>query len=289
LAAIKTAIDAKDGSNNGTAIDTVQELQAIVSLYRINDYADNDSTNPAPSIQDYKSVVLLTTGGKLSDAFDSDNNYLLSYNDAVKTKSNGSNHDTFADYSAIKSVVLSYNTILKYADGDRFVAADIAPDKALKLQDLFNVGLGNGWSSEQKTKVLGDGDVSTSAKVQGKTFEVDNNFDLFADVIGGKTKDQVNSIKELNDLANIVSRVIELESKDTTGTTTYDSLVAGRLTIAEFQSLGLDVSLLNSVSGQVQTNRLYSVYDSIINTDTDAIKNLLTLQAYINKTSGINA
>jgi len=61
------------------------------------------------------------------------------------------------------------------------------------------------------------------------------------------------------------------------------------LTIAEFQSLGLDVSLLNSVSGQVQTNRLYSVYDSIINTDTDAIKNLLTLQAYINKTSGINA
>ena len=294
LAGIKKAIDLADFTNTpaakiGEPIDSVQELQAIVSMYRINDYADNDSTNPAPSIQDYKSVVLGAAGGKLSDAFDSDNNYLLSYNDAVKTKSNGSNHDTFADYLAIKSMVLSYNTILKYADGDRFVAADIAPDKALKLQDLFNVGLGNGWSSEQKTKVLGDGDVSILANVQGKTFEVANNFDLFADVIGGKTKDQVNSIKELNDLANIVSRVIELESKDTTGTTTYDSLVAGRLTIAEFQSLGLDVSLLNAVSGQVQTNRLYSVYDSIINTDTDAIKNLLTLQAYINKTSGINA
>ena len=46
LAGIKKAIDTADAANNGAAIDTVQELQAIVSMYRINDYADNNNTNP---------------------------------------------------------------------------------------------------------------------------------------------------------------------------------------------------------------------------------------------------
>jgi hypothetical protein len=261
-------------------IDTVQELQAIVSLYRINQYADNDTTNPSPSIADYQAVVL-GAGGKLTDVISSDNNYLAAYSDAVKTKTNGTSPGSFT-VAEVKSMVLSYNTILNMADAN---PNNNASSTAPSLQDLLNVGLGNGWSDTKKTDVLG----GASNGIEDKTFEKSNNLSLFTDVIGGKTKDQVNTIDKLNNLATIVSKVIELESKSTTGVAIYDSLTGGRLTITDFQSLGLDVTELNRYSGSIQTNRLYAVFDNIINANTDAISSLQALQGYINNTSGINS
>jgi hypothetical protein len=282
LAAIKKAIDVADSANNGSAIDTVHELQAIVSLYRINQYADNDTTNPSPSIADYQAVVL-GAGGKLTDVISSDNNFLAAYSDAVKTKTNGTSPGSFT-VAEVKSMVSSYNTILNMADGN---PNNNASSTSPSLQDLLNVGLGNGWSDTKKKAVLGD--ASNGSTVDDKTFEKPNNLSLFTDVIGGKTKDQVNTIDKLNNLATIVSKVIELESKSTTGVAIYDSLTGGRLTITDFQSLGLDVTELNRYSGQVQTNRLYAVFDNIINANTDAISGLQALQGYINNTSGINS
>lgn len=280
LAAIKKAIDVADSANDGRAIDTVHELQAIVSLYRINQYADNDTTNPSPSIADYQAVVL-GAGGKLTDVISSDNNYLAAYSDAVKTKTNGTSPGSFT-VAEVKSMVLSYNTILNMADAN---PNNNASSTAPSLQDLLNVGLGNGWSDTKKTDVLG----GASNGIEDKTFEKSNNLSLFTDVIGGKTKDQVNTIDKLNNLATIVSKVIELESKSTTGVAIYDSLTGGRLTITDFQSLGLDVTELNRYSGSIQTNRLYAVFDNIINANTDAISSLQALQGYINNTSGINS
>lgn len=282
VAGIKKAIDVADSANDGSAIDTVQELQAIVSLYRINDYADNDTYNPSPSIADYQAVVL-GAGGKLTDVISSDNNYLTAYTDAVKTKTNGLSHDTFTD-AAIKSLVSSYNTILSMADGN---PNNNASATAPSLQDLLNVGLGNGWTAEKKLTVLGNS--SNGSTVEDKTFEKANNLSLFADVIGGRSKDQVNSIDKLNNLATIVNKIIQLESLSATGVASYDSLSGGRLTISDFQSLGLDVTELNRYSGTVQTNRLYAVFDNIINANTDAISSLQALQGYINNTSGINS
>jgi len=58
LSAMRKAIDTADASNDGKALNTVLALQAIVSMYRINDYADNESLNPTPSLWDYQAVVV---------------------------------------------------------------------------------------------------------------------------------------------------------------------------------------------------------------------------------------
>jgi hypothetical protein len=83
-------------------------------------------------------------------------------------------------------MVLSYNTILNMADAN---PNNNASSTAPSLQDLLNVGLGNGWSDTKKKAVLGD--ASNGSTVDDKTFEKPNNLSLFTDVIGGKTKDQV--------------------------------------------------------------------------------------------------
>ena len=293
LSGIKTAIDTADSATPvaeiGTKINEVKELQAIVSLYRINDYAVDDTINPLPTLADYQAILANQGGSLLSNGLNAN---LSSYNDAVRTEPLVSNnHTTFTEVQ-MKDLIVSFDKILKYADGDMYSALDPAPT----LADLTNIGLGNGWTDAQKKFVSGD-QINTPP-VHSGTLKMPNNLALFVDVIGGKTKDQVNTIKELNDLANIVSRIIQLENQDLTGKDTseskqavYDNLAGGRLTISDFQSLGLDVTELNRYSGQVQTNRLYSVYDRIIDhaNNTDTINSLSTLQDYINRTSGINA
>jgi hypothetical protein len=274
---VRKAIDMADSANDGQAIDTVQELQAIVSLYRVNDYADNESLNPVPTLVDYQ-ALLIKASGKLTDVMTNDANYLAAYNDAVKSKPNGSAHDTFTE-AQIKNMVLSFNTILNEADGDKsqdLTALD--PGKS----DYENVGLGNG--SIFKTNL--DAMLNNAGSVS-----------LLTDVIGGKTKDQVNSTKELNDLGLIVSRIQELVDKNPTSNlvaqkndTIYDSITNGRLTVKDFQDLGLDVANFTSVSGDVLTHRVNAVMDSIFSLSTMAdLDSLSKLQKYITNTSGINS
>jgi len=276
LSAMRKAIDTADASNDGKALNTVLALQAIVSMYRINDYADNESLNPTPSLWDYQAVVV-NKGHQLTDVVAFDGNYLQAYTDAVNSKPNGSAHDTFTD-TQLTDMVLSFNTILNEADGDK--TTDLTPIDPVKA-DYVNVGLGNG------SNVKADID---------KMVTDDHLVKLFTDVIGGKSKDQVNTLKELNDLAAILSRIQQLVDKTPTPSkaqnddANYDTITNGRLTVKDFQDLGLDVSNFLSVSGSVQTHRINSVMDNFIAlNDTAVIDQLRTLQSYINSTAGINA
>lgn len=277
VAAVRKALDTADSSNDGTAIDTVMELQAIVSLYLVNEHALNDVVNPAPTLADYQ-AIMVKQGGKLTDVVTYDGSYLAAYNDAVKTKPTVANVDTFAQQ--IKNMVLSFNTILNEADGDK--TTDLTPTDPTKA-DFENVGVGNGVEDEFQPgiqAVLNDA----------------NLVKLFADVVGAKSKDQVNSIKELNELAVILSRIDQLVDQTPTANSAqkddanYNNIIGGRLTVKDFQDLGLDTTYLTNVSGTVQNNRINSVMDKFIAlNDTSAIDNLLQLQSYINSTSGINA
>jgi len=278
LAAVRKALDTADSSNDGAAIDTVVKLQAIISRYLVNEYAVNDVVNPAPTLADYQ-AIMVKQGGKLTDVVTYDGSYLTAYNDAVKAKPTVANVDTFNEQQ-IKNMVLSFNTILNEADGDK--TTDLTTTDPTKA-DFENVGLGNGV------------EVNLQPGVQAVLNDA-NLVKLFADVVGAKSKDQVNSIKELNDLAVILSRIDQLVDQTPTANsaqkddTNYNNIIGGRLTVKDFQDLGLDTSYLTNVSGTVQNNRINSVMDKFIAlNDTSAIDNLLQLQSYINSTSGINA
>jgi hypothetical protein len=278
LAAVRKEIDMADNNSDGSAIDTVLELQEIVSMYLVNEYAVNDVVNPAPTLADYQ-AIMVKQGGKLTDVVTHDGSYLAAYNDAVKAKPTVANVDTF-NAQQIKNMVLSFNTILNEADGDK--TTDLTTTDPTKA-DFENVGLGNGV------------EVNLQPGVQAVLNDA-NLVKLFADVVGAKIKDQVNSIKELNDLAVILSRIDQLVDQTPTANsaqkddTNYNNIIGGRLTVKDFQDLGLDTSYLTNVSGTVQNNRINSVMDKFIAlNDTSAIDNLLQLQSYINSTSGINA
>ena len=93
-----------------------------------------------------------------------------------------------------------------------------------------------------------------------------------------------------------VSRIQELVGKTPSSnmaqkdSANYDSITSGRLTVKDFQDLGLDVGNFTSVSGDVLTHRVNAVMDSIISlTDMKDLDNMSKLQAYINATSGISA
>ena len=270
LAAIKTAIDAKDGSNNGTAIDTVQELQAIVSLYRINDYALKSGSLLLPNLDDYKAVCS-ENSGLLTDP---SSNYLSAYNDAVNVKN--SNSFTGAE---IKSMVESYNRILDEANGS---SADSNGQVNPSKSDYLAVGVGDGSSSRDVIQsMLGNTDFAH----------------LLTDVISVKTTSQVDTVTELNSLALVIARINELSDlSHTPGTndrnelTKYQSIKGGMVTTDELQSIGLIVNSLTdqSVGVDVRNHRLYDVFDHIMSAvTTQELDSLSKLQAYINNTQSI--
>jgi hypothetical protein len=170
---------------------------------------------------------------------------------------------------------------LNEADGDK--TTDLTPTDPTKA-DFENVGVGNG------------AEVIFQPGIQAVLNDA-NLVKLFADVVGAKSKDQVNSIKELNELAVILSRIDQLVDKTNTPNferkdyANYTSLTVDLLTVNDLRVLGLDVNVLEAnLSLTVKEQRFNDVMDKIIAlNDTSAIDNLLQLQSYINSTSGINA
>jgi len=248
LDAVKKAIDTADSANTGDAIDTVQELQAIVSMYRINDYAENNNSNPLPTLADYQ-AVLLGQSGKLTDAVSAN---LSAYNSVIVNKPDGANHDTFTD-AQIKSMVLSYNAILNFADGSSTSYVNPAPSQT----DFTNIGVGNGLSSGLKTSV-------------NTMLQVTEYANLLADVIGGKNASQVNTVSQLNDFATIIERIKELEEKTSSDTNKYTSITGGPLSVDDFDKLGLDTSNLKNTSGAILQNRFNYIYDNLIKVGDDS-------------------
>ncbi len=247
LSGIKSAIDSEVTGTDVSAIDTVKEIQAIVSLYRINDYAAEDTINPLPTLADYQGILANKNINFLTNGLSAN---LSAYNDAVRTKPVVADHKTFADDSKVSDLVKSFDTILKFADGSSSAYVNTAPVKS----DFVNVGVGNGLSLALKTAVTTMLDTS----------EYTN---LLADVIGGKNASQVNTISQLNDLASIIERISELEAKTTSNAANYSSITGGSLSVADFDALKLETNDLKTVSGSKLQDRLNYIYDNLVQVD----------------------
>ena len=217
-------------------------------MYRINDYADNNNTNPLPTLADYQ-AVLLGQSGKLTDAVNAN---LSAYNSVVVNTPDGANHNTFTD-AQVKSMVLSYNTILNFADGSSTSYLNPAPTQS----DFTNIGVGNGLRSDLKTSV-------------NTMLGVTEYANLLAEVIGGKNASQVNTISQLNDLATIIERIKELEEKTSSDANKYTSITGGPLSVDDFDKLGLETTRLKDATSGVIQNRLNYIYDNLIKVGDDA-------------------
>lgn len=297
IAAIKLAITAT--ADDGSAVDSYNELQSIVSMVRVGDYAALHTGYALPTIEDYQALVaqygtttdndlthyngsltlsasavggVASVGGGVALAYSNASSlYLSSYNDAVNFKQ--SNAFTGAE---IKSLVLAYNSILAEANGSTVDQTSYDPLSS----DYLAVGVGTGTSI--------DSNITTMLSVAEYAA-------MLTDVVASKTTSQVDQVSELNALASIIVKIQDLEGKLAPGGSNYTAITGGALQVSELTSLGLDTSNLTntSYSGSVLVNRLNNVYDNIIAVDHTTLASRATLdslaemQALINNTSGI--
>jgi hypothetical protein len=176
MAAINTKIHLTAGVN----LQTYDELQAIVSLVRVNDYAALNTGNVTPTLSDYEILTLQGSGSHLYT--DAKSAYLNGYNDYVNTQASITSADT------IETMVVSYNLIFDLADGSRSVSN--TPTTLPTVTD-YNTILGTG-------VVTG---VSGIAATGTETF-------LLNDIINGLTTTQVDSVSKLQGLDATVKKLL---------------------------------------------------------------------------------
>jgi hypothetical protein len=173
---IKSKIDADDA----TGVDTYDELQAIVSLVRVNDYAALNTGNVTPTLSDYEILTLQGSGSHLYT--DAKSAYLNGYNDYVNTQTSITSADT------IETMVVSYNLIFDLADGSRTVGN--TPTTLPTVTD-YNI-------------ILGAGVVAGGAGIAAAGSETY----LLNDIINGLTTTQVDSVSKLQGLDATVKKLL---------------------------------------------------------------------------------
>ena len=203
-------------------VDTYDELQAIVSLERVNDYAALNSGYVMPSLSDYQILTLQGSGNHLYT--DAKSPYLNAYNDFVNAQTTITSADT------IENMVVSYNAILDMADGNRFST----PVNAPTYQDYNNI--------------LGTGIVSGTGSGEGTEGY------LLNDVLNGLNNSQADTVSELRGLATTVKNLHVLAA-GTAGT-------APTLTRAELTNLGLNDGNGHTVSDWNSGAGTYYITDS---------------------------
>ncbi len=277
--------------SSSTDIDTWAELQSIVSLVRIKDYA-NLNTNAVPNFSDYQAFFTYGTSGKTDIA--NSTTYVNAFNDAVNYKP--SNAFTSAE---VKSLVDGYAAILAEANGS---SAGDQQTYDPNASDYLAVGVGLGLGNNDQN-VLNIFNHASDVNAASNTVELVN---LMTDVVANKTQAEVDSINELNNLAKIITKIYELETYSGAATnggatgvasSAYTGIYGGALQVSELKAAGLDVTNLENTtfSTAVLTKRLYDVYDHITAVDHTSqasrttLDSLQELQQLITNTSVITA
>lgn len=242
ITAIKAAMDAKDTANDGAAVDTVAELQAIVSATRLdafnNDAAAIGSKSAAtPTLADLGALVSVNTN--LSDST------LISLDSAVYWKTsnpvNGlsalnSALDTYSSTTAMSgaqltSIANAYGRVLQEADGSRTLNTDVSKvdnsaNADLTVADLTSLGVSFLNTSGTATTLLSEQH-------------------LVLDAIGGLTSSAVDSVSELNDLAKAADNVVKQAAGGTgINTVTYQDSEW----VSALSSLGITGANTNNIT-----------------------------------------
>jgi hypothetical protein len=236
-------------ADSGLQVDTMAELQALVtgtvnaaanSQNRIQNYATS-SANPAPSLLDYLSIGVTGVDGSK----------LAAINSAVDAlSSNGV--DTPFD---VQGVVDAYSGILAEANG---TAADASPGLNPGANDYVAIGASIG---------LASGGIATGNDLASAALA------LLDNAVAGLTTTQVDSVAEINALANAVDKVVNL-AKLPIGS----AVPAGTLSMADLALLGVNTTLADSPA-EINTI-LQAIIDSV--DSGSGVNTILALQAIVN-------
>jgi len=203
-------------SSDGTLVDSVTELQSLVSKAVIETYAnDQTGTVSAPTLQDYKDAALAPT---------------LTWSENLKTGVNSvlaSKHS----YALVPDIALSYDAILNEATNG--ITNTHSDPTAAQYTTLLTTN-----------HVLAGGVLGASSNIH------DNALSLMNEVVGHKSQLGVDTVSQLENLASIVDHLINTTSATTaTNLITLSELTtlglanAGNSNLASFNQANFNTAL----------------------------------------------
>lgn len=238
--------------------DTFSELQSMVSLVRIQKYAeDSAASGGAPTEYDWTHITGVTS--------EIGANY-QAYNTAVNAL------PAVADGGQLEALVVSYNKILAEANG---TSADNTPGVQPVLLDYSNLGLNLSalWANN-------DGTVDALR--------------LLNDALGRLTSDKVDTYDELFALATAAGKVMDLAEVTSTAvenTTNNNGQIPGLintagLTMADLTLLGLqNTGKATDYSGSYYNNESGNIFADIqnslpVNVSFDSLQNTINARVF---------
>jgi hypothetical protein len=260
LADVNTAIRAASVAQ----VDTLGELQSLVSLVRIKRYADSSTDNSAPTADDWAALRLATAAADGEDLANDKAESLSAYNSAANaftasTLTGVGSSATDTSQGSLQALVNSYNKVLSKANGS--LTADTIDSSQITIADYAHIGL-------NLTALWTESLYGTPAVLA-------NALTLLNDTVGRLTSTAVDSVDDLSALASSVSLLIRQADKangvvtpqsgpTNTGPTGGFSNDLG-LTLNDLNSLGLVTTALSNFNNDA--NDLNNVWAAIQNMD----------------------
>ena len=186
-------------SGNGSAVDTVKELQAAADLGVIMNYADTAvgaAAHIAPTLAQYQNAGLLSLDSGANKAITSANKAAV--DSAVEALSAADVNTT----ARLQAVVNAYAKIFAEADGTK---ANTLETAKLTTADVLTLGALSKYDA--LTGAIGG---STSGKALGAGGQQASALKLFNDVIDSRTISQVDTVVELNQLNIVVDKILDV-------------------------------------------------------------------------------
>jgi hypothetical protein len=175
IADIKTAIT----TAAVIGVDTWDELQALVSLVRLDDYAAISTGWTTPTLTDYQAVANANgaTDAYSTTSVTTKSVYLASYNDAVNAQS------SISSGAVVKDMLVAYTALLDSADGNRSsTTATLASTSGTAVAEFADI-----WGVSPTT---------TEAAT------------LLNDVISGLTTSSIDQVSELIAMATTANKIM---------------------------------------------------------------------------------
>ncbi len=296
LADVRTAI--ANTADDGSGIDTWDELQAVASLVRLNNYATGADTASTIYVSDYQAIAYVA--GK-TDAYTTVKvgDYLNAYNSVIwaKTAINSDGNST-NDIAEVGNMIKAYTKLIDMADGvDNVVNTTNLSSGGT---DEYSTDTGTDGTHLNNTNNLTADDfnaifqgavtyritdltnsIASSGTVKAKTIA-----DTFSDIVDQLPRSSVDSVTELAEIGGVLNKLFLMASDGSATPTVAIASQQQGLTKAELGLLGLKVDG-NTASGSNITDAEFKGFcDSIIlatPTNGSNINSFAELQTLLNQ------
>jgi len=248
----------KASADDGSGVQTVQELQAAVSLGTILGYSNNSNSSTAPTLLDYSNIGIHNTGVSSSN--------LGAVNSVIHGLAQA-NVDTVAE---INGVITAWDHILSEANGS---TVDVLPTPLASDYALIGIGPGT---------MLANTAVGTNTS--SSTLGADA-LALLNNAIGLKQRTDLTSLSTLTDLEHIVEKVMNQANLLNDATATSFSNVGGLLS-QDLTRLGVVLSSNVNENNPSKWNKFISL---VSNATIDEVNTIDKLQSLANSQAVLSA